>query len=155
MPWSGIEANSQVSKNKMFQEIPWRIHAILHGKISYSHYGRLYYLLFINLQARRNSQKIKSWMHIALSLVAHGKESICQCGKHGFDPRVRKIPWRRKWQPPQVFLPGKSHRQRSLAGYSPTVRGHDLVTKQEQHHQQQIHCPVRFLYMGELYCLYP
>ena len=37
----------------------------------------------------------------------------------GFDPWVRKIPWRRKWQPTPVFLPGKSHRQRSLAGYSP------------------------------------
>ena len=30
-----------------------------------------------------------------------------------------KIPWRRKWQPPPVFLPGKSHGQRSLVGYSP------------------------------------
>ena len=32
-----------------------------------------------------------------------------------FDPWVRKIPWRRKWQPTPVFLPGKSHGQRSLA----------------------------------------
>ena len=29
------------------------------------------------------------------------------------------IPWRRKWQPTPVFLPGKSHGQRSLADYSP------------------------------------
>ena len=36
----------------------------------------------------------------------------------GFDPWVRKIPWRRKWQPTPVFLPGESHGQRSLAGYS-------------------------------------
>ena len=36
-----------------------------------------------------------------------------------FSPRVGKLPWRRKWQPTPVFLPGKSHRQRSLAGYSP------------------------------------
>ena len=35
------------------------------------------------------------------------------------DPWVRKIPWRRKWQPSLVFLPGESHGQRSLAGYSP------------------------------------
>ena len=35
------------------------------------------------------------------------------------DSWVRKIPWRRKWQPTPVFLPGKSHDQRSLAGYSP------------------------------------
>ena len=36
-----------------------------------------------------------------------------------FNPWVGKIPWRRKWQPTPVFLPGKSHGQRSLAGYSP------------------------------------
>ena len=33
-------------------------------------------------------------------------------------PVVRKIPWRRKWQPTPVFLPGESHGQRSLQGYS-------------------------------------
>ena len=39
--------------------------------------------------------------------------------RHGFHPWVRKIPWRRKWQPTPVFLPEKAHGQRSLAGYSP------------------------------------
>ena len=38
------------------------------------------------------------------------------------DPRVRKIPWRRKWQPTPVFLTGESHGQRSLAGHSPQGR---------------------------------
>jgi len=37
---------------------------------------------------------------------------------HGFDPWVRKISWKRAWQPIPVFLPGESHGQRSLAGYS-------------------------------------
>ena len=36
-----------------------------------------------------------------------------------FDPWVRKISWRRAWQPTPVFLPGESHEQRSLGGYSP------------------------------------
>ena len=36
-----------------------------------------------------------------------------------FDPWVRRIPWRRKWQPTPVLLPGKSHGQSSLVGYSP------------------------------------
>ena len=35
------------------------------------------------------------------------------------DPWVRKIPWRRKWQPTPVFLPEKSHGQRNVVGYSP------------------------------------
>ena len=42
-----------------------------------------------------------------------------QCRKSGFDPWVRKTPWRRKWQPTPVFLPGEFHAQRSLVGYSP------------------------------------
>ena len=43
-------------------------------------------------------------------------------GDSRFDLWIAKIPWRRKWQPTPVFLPGKSHGQRSLVGYSP--RGH-------------------------------
>ena len=45
------------------------------------------------------------------------------------DPWVRKIPWRKEWQPTLVFLPGEFHGQRSLEGYSPW--GHkesDLVS---------------------------
>ena len=38
----------------------------------------------------------------------------------GFDSWVRKIPWRRAWQPTPVFLPGKFHGQRSVADYSPS-----------------------------------
>ena len=48
-----------------------------------------------------------------------GKKSTCQRRRHkkcGFDPWVRKIPWRRKGQPTPVFLPGESHGQRSLPG---------------------------------------
>ena len=37
----------------------------------------------------------------------------------GFDPWVKKIPWRRAWTPTPVLLPEESHGQRSLAGYSP------------------------------------
>ena len=37
-----------------------------------------------------------------------GKESACQCRRCGFDLWVRKIHWRRKWQPTPVFLPGES-----------------------------------------------
>jgi len=46
------------------------------------------------------------------------KESSCLCRRCGFDPWVRKISWRKKWQPTPVFLPGKSHGQRCLAVYS-------------------------------------
>ena len=49
------------------------------------------------------------------------EESTCQCRscrRLRFDPWVRKIPWRREILPTAVFLPGKAHGQRSLAGYS-------------------------------------
>ena len=51
------------------------------------------------------------------------KESVCSAGdmgeRHRFNSLVGKIPWRRKWQTTPVFLPEKSHGQRSLAGCSP------------------------------------
>src|SRR5574340_1109912 len=53
------------------------------------------------------------------SLVPQTERICLQCGRPGFDPWVRKIPWRRKWHPTPVFLLGKSHEQRSLVGYSP------------------------------------
>ena len=45
-----------------------------------------------------------------------------QCRRPGFNPWVSKVPWRRKWKPSPIFLPGEVHRQRSLSGYSP--QGH-------------------------------
>ena len=45
-----------------------------------------------------------------------------QCGRPTFDAWIRKMPWRRKWQPTPVILPGKSHEQRSLVGRSPWGR---------------------------------
>ena len=68
----------------------------------------------------------------AISLSTHylglpwwlsGKESACQSWRARdadlIPAWVRKIPWRRKWQPTPVLLPGKFHAQRSLVGYSP------------------------------------
>ena len=65
------------------------------------------------------------------SLVAQSIKNLPAMNETRFDSWVRKIPWRRKWQPTQIFLPGESHEQRSLVGYSPWVTGvgHDLVTK--------------------------
>ena len=47
----------------------------------------------------------------------------------GFDPWVRKIPWRRAWQPTLVFLPGESRGPRSLAGHSPWGRKESDTTE--------------------------
>ena len=47
--------------------------------------------------------------------------------RHGFNPWVGKIPWRRAWQPTPVFLPGESHGQRSLGPQRVRDDGSDLV----------------------------
>ena len=60
-----------------------------------------------------NGPKLPRWLN--------GKESACQGRshrRHRFDPWVRKIPCRRKWQPIPVFSPGKFKAQRSLASSS-------------------------------------
>ena len=60
------------------------------------------------------------------------QEPSCQCKRPRslrFDPWVGRIPWRRKWQPTPVFLPGKFHGQRSLAGCSPRGRKESDTTE--------------------------
>ena len=55
---------------------------------------------------------------------ASGQELSCQCRRcegQGFDPWVGKVPWRRTWHPTLLFLPGESHGERNLVGYSPEV----------------------------------
>ena len=68
-----------------------------------------------------------------------GKEFTCQCRRLGFNPWVGKIPWRRKWQPTPVFLPGKSHGQSRLVGSMVLQRvGHNLAIKQQQHGEEAL-----------------
>ena len=70
------------------------------------------YVMMISLRIYK-SGNISDGLLLRLS----SKESACKAGD-GFDPWVRKIPWRREWLPSAVFLPGESHGQRSLVGYS-------------------------------------
>ena len=63
-------------------------------------------------------------------VVVEVKTSACNAGDLGSIPG--KIPWRRKWQPTPVFLPGEFHGQRSLAGYSP--QGHKESDTTERLH---------------------
>ena len=69
-----------------------------------------------------------------------GKESAPNVGDAGSIPgSVRKILWRRKWQPTPVFMPGKFYGQRRLAGYSP--RGHrELDTTERLHFTSSKYC---------------
>ena len=84
------------------------------------------FLLILHLQRQGGCmlQKKDHWMRSLKmqDLVCGGSDgkSVClQCRRPRFNPWVRKIPWRRIWQPSPVFLPGKFHGWRSLVGYSP------------------------------------
>ena len=76
----------------------------------------------------------ESIFHIGLAWWLSSKEFTCQCRRCRFSPWVRKIPWRMKWQPTSIFLPGEYHEQRNLADYSQwgckRVR-HDWAIKQQ------------------------
>ena len=65
------------------------------------------------------------------------KESTCKTGGCGFYPWVGKIPWRKKWQPIPVFLPGKSHGQRNLGGL-PSIGLQVSDTTWQLNHQAQL-----------------
>ena len=63
---------------------------------------------------------------------ASGKEPTCQCRRNkrlGFNLWVKKIPWRRAWQPTPVFLLGEFSGQRNLVGYSPWGHRKSYVTE--------------------------
>ena len=63
------------------------------------------------LQVNREGRGLPCWLS--------SKEPACNAGDTYSKPWVKNIPWRRKQQPTPVFLPGKSHGQRSLVGYHP------------------------------------
>ena len=63
-------------------------------------------------------------------LVAQMVKFCLQCLRPGFNPWVGKNPWRRNWHPTPILLPGKSHGQRSLVGYSPWGRKESDTTGQ-------------------------
>ena len=89
------------------------------------------------------------WSPLGFPGGASGKEPTYQCRRpkrHGFNPWVGKIPWRRAWQPTPVFLPGESHGQGSLAGYSPWGHKESDMTEATMHAWQVI-CQAFFLEM--------
>ena len=70
-----------------------------------------------------------------------GREFTCQCRRcrrHGFDPCFESIPWRKKWQPNPVFLPGKSQGQRSPEGYSSEGSEESDITEHTTAHSDSI-----------------
>ena len=74
----------------------------------------------MNLSKLQEIVKGRDVWHAAVHAAARESDTAEQLNNNNprFNPWVGKTPWSRKWQPTTVFLPGKSHRQRSLAGYN-------------------------------------
>ena len=90
----------------------------------------VYHIIFL-----LNSNIVDSLLGFLGGSVVKNLPAMKETWRGRFPLWVRKILWKRKWQPTQVVLSGKSHGQRSLVGYGPQgckrVR-HDWVTKQHQ-----------------------
>ena len=80
---------------------------------------------------KKKKRTMKSWWWWLPWWLSH-KESVCQCRKRRFSFWVGKIPWRSKWLPIPVFLPGEFHGQSSLVGYRP--QGHKSQTRLTKPH---------------------
>ena len=89
--------------------------------------------------------KFNITVRTGLPCCLSGKEFACQSRRHKrwrLDPWVEKIPWRKKRHPTPVFLPGKSHGQRSLVGYSP-VGCKKLDMTEREHTHRAIRKPLK------------
>ena len=112
-PWDSPGMNTGVDRHALFQAIVqtqgWNLH-LLHWQAGSSppvppgkpDYHESYHLF-----------------HHGLPWWLSSTEPACQFRRRRFNPWVEKMPWRRAGQPIPVFLPEKSHGQRSLTGYSP------------------------------------
>ena len=91
--------------------------------------------------------KVVRILHLSSCIVSKQSELAFQslgpfpCG---FDPLVRKIPWRRAWQPTPVFFPGKAPGQRSLVGYNLCGIKEPDMMEHSSACTSLVYCPVTF-----------
>ena len=129
LPDPGIEPRSPtLQADALTSEPPGKPHVVACIKISF---------LWLH--------DIPSYIHCGFPAGSDGKASACNVGDLGFHPWVRKIPWRRAWQPTPVFLLGESHGRRSLEGYSPGGHKESDTTERLRFHVHRIYSLYIFL----------
>ena len=129
-PFLGVHFSSVKYIHLVVQQISRSISLYVHWTITPTSPCQLLFYFFNHLFLRVRPLKMahisgisQDWplcpWFISSSLATQMVKKIClQCGRPGFINWVGKIPWRRKCQPTPVFLPGKSHGQRSLVVYN-------------------------------------
>ena len=100
-----------------------------------------------------SKNKTQSWLWLRQSRIH------LQCGRSRFHLWVRKISWRRAWQPTPVFLPGESRGQRSLVGYIygvtkswtrlSTQKGEDQELWEQSHSNGRVLKTIFFVVFGD------
>ena len=105
-----LSLESKLSEMKKMREGDLEMAAVLEGKDRWARTPVRLRCLFGRVIHYRASQ---------LALVAKNPPARAGDTTHGFHPWAGKVPWRRKWQPTPVFLPGESHGRRSLLRCSP------------------------------------
>ena len=95
---------------------------VLHSRVEnkVAHYS-IHYIYKVLVKGEFNTMKHSfsiPWSTLGLPWWLRWRRGCLQCGRPGFDPWVRKIPWKRAWQH-SPGMPGEFHAQRSLVGYSP------------------------------------
>ena len=107
-------------------------HIFIYSSVDGQYLGCFYVLTIVNSAAMNIGVHVSilefcSAVCLGVGLLDHmgfpggsdGKYSACNAGGLRFEPRVRKIPWRREWLPTPLLLPGEFQGQRSLAVYKP------------------------------------
>ena len=96
----------------------------------YQDFLQLYRNTYVFMFNKNKMQNFIQIMLIRASLVAQTVKCLPAMRETWVQSPVRKIPWKRKWQPTPVLLPGKFHGWRSLVGYSPWDRKESDMTEQ-------------------------
>ena len=133
-PWHA--AVHEITESDMTEWLNWTEVVLMYKRLKLSEAPNLWWTLISSFIQSSTHVFIQSnifteyyWV-LGLPRLLSGKESPWQCRickSRGFNHWVRKIPWRRKWQPTPVLLPGESHGQR-LVGNSPWDRTESDMT---------------------------
>ena len=142
--WFGLSKHTRTNKSK---KLNLYAHQMASHSLSFSLQQPVFYFVSMNSAPLGTSYGWNHMVFVALPWWLSSKESACQGRRRRFDPWVRKIPWRRKWLPTLVFLPGKSYGQRSLAGYS--LWGRNRVGCAWATSQQMAFVPLRLAHLTE------
>ena len=105
----GLGRSPGERNSSRFMELPGKVHG-RRSLAGYSPWG---------CKESDRTEWLSLYIYMGFPRWLSGKESTCQCRRCRFHPWVGKIPWKRKWQPTSVFLPGESQGHRNLVGYSP------------------------------------